>query len=233
MSKATLKRFTERVLWKAGVRLCGWPSDGAPSALAAGPERWGKWSDATLRRFTDAVRDVRGDFVEIGVARGATFHRLVTLAREQGKRAHAFDSFQGMGKPGKHDRKADERGAHLPGDYGVGGKEGFRKLMDAKQAPRESYDLWEGWIPEVFEAYPQTEPFSLAIVDVDHYQPTRDAIRWVWPRVRVGGFMLLDDFAPEWLRESTVAIHEFLREDNRFQFVDQYNNHLMLKRVDA
>lgn len=194
-------------------------------------ERWGVWSDHTLKTYTGRVRDLPGDFAEIGVFRGATFHRLTALAQSQGKIAHAFDSFVGMDEPGEHDRGPAEAGAHLPGKFDVGGPEGFARLMDDYGIERDSYKLWAGWVPDCFTQAPQDLQFSIVILDVDHYQPTVDGLAWLWPRIVPGGYIMLDDCALDWDRESTRAIKEFLAADNQHWLDNYYNNQLMLRKL--
>jgi hypothetical protein len=195
-------------------------------------EHWGVWSDATISKYTSLAADLDGDFAEVGVAKGATFHRLARIASEQGKAAHAIDSFVGMAPPGEHDRKGKEPGAHLEGKFSVGGAEGFAELMTQRGLPRESYQLWEGFIPQVFASIPADTRFSMVILDVDHYQPTRESLQWLWPRLVSGGYLLLDDCSFSTMdRESTRAIKEFLSSANGFWITDYYNNQLVLRKL--
>ncbi|MEM7498737.1 MAG: class I SAM-dependent methyltransferase [Pseudomonadota bacterium] len=192
-------------------------------------ERYGVWSDGTLAEHSDAVKAIHGDFMEIGTAYGKTFNRVARIAHAQGKLAHAVDSFQGMAPPGEHDR-TDEHGAHFKGKFAVGGAEGFCRLIDAYGVPRDHYRTHEGWIPDVFATMPQDLALSFAIIDVDHYAPTRDALDWVWPRMSPGGRMLLDDCGLYWDRESTRAIKEFLAERTGYWIVRYENNQLVLRK---
>jgi hypothetical protein len=200
------------------------------SAFPLKDEKWGSWSDYTLERFSRMAEAVHGDFVEIGVAYGATFHRLVSVAEMQGKMAYGIDSFQGMAPPGPFDRQDFEAGAHTRGKFSSGGAETFRKLMDDRAIRRESYTLYEGFIPEVFQQVPIQLRFSLCIIDVDHYQPTIDSLEYAWPRLSPGGILLLDDCALSWDRESSKAIKEWLSSCNDYWIIDYYNNQLFLSK---
>lgn len=193
-------------------------------------ERWGVWSDRTLQHYSKRAEPVKGDFAEFGVAQGATFYRLARLAHSQGKRAHAFDSFVGMGEPGIYDRRLRQHGAHLPGEFSVGGPEGFRTLIEGCGVPQNSYRLWPGWIPSCFDNVPTSQFFSLAILDVDHYQPTADALNWLWPRLNRGGFLLLDDCTLGWDLESSRAVKEFLAHTSEYWIDDYFNNQLIIKK---
>jgi hypothetical protein len=190
-------------------------------------ESCGVWSDSTLARFAAKAADVRGDFAEIGVAYGRTFQKLVSIAASQGKLAHAFDSFAGMAEPGQFDTNA-----HPKGQFDVGGHEAFARRLDESRISPEEYRLWEGWIPDCFRGYDGSNQFSFAIVDVDHYEPTRLALDWIWLRTSLNGLVLLDDFSPDCAdTESTKAISEFLRSNSQFEILDYYNFQLMIRKV--
>jgi O-methyltransferase len=199
---------------------------GAKPQLPPDRERHhGSWHGADLEWMAKSVRNVPGDFAEIGVYRGAAFRRLAALAHEQSRIAHAFDSFHGMGDPGPED------GEHYPkGKFVVGGPESFMSLMDDAGVPRDHYRLWPGYVPFCFEPFPGQARFSLVLIDVDHYQPTAESLRWAAPRVSRGGILALDDYIPATELLATKAIKEFLARESRFEPVAEFNQQLILRR---
>lgn len=185
----------------------------------------GSWHHADLEWMARTVKDVPGDFAEIGVYRGATFRKLATLAHDQDKIAHAFDSFHGMGDPGPED------GEHYPkGKFDVGGPRAFMSLMDEAGVARDYYRLWPGYIPFCFESFPAQLRFSLVLIDVDHYQPTADSLLWAAPRINRGGILALDDYIPAIDLLATKAIKEFLAIESGFDTVAEFNQHLILRK---
>lgn len=191
----------------------------------AGERRPGFWHHADLEWMAARVRAVPGDFAEIGVFRGAAFRRLAVLAHEQGKLAHAVDSFRGMDDPGPRD------GVQYPkGKFDIGGPEAFAALMSGYGVPSDYYRLWEGYIPECFSRIPAQLGLSLAIIDVDHYEPTRDAIAWAAPRIAPGGILALDDLVPHWEGLAAQAIREFLVTEKRFRRIGEFNCQVILQR---
>jgi O-methyltransferase len=186
----------------------------------------GVWRHADLAWIASQVRDVPGDFVEIGVYRGRSFRKIARLAHEQGKQAHAFDSFVGLNEPGQLD------GAGFPkGMFGVGGKEAFAARMDSYRVPRSMYQLHAGYIPDCFADVPESARFSFALLDVDHYEPTVQALDWVWPRLSQNGVLALDDFLPSHEILATLAIKEFLRRQNDFDIIAYFNQQLILRKI--
>jgi O-methyltransferase len=186
----------------------------------------GSWHSHDLETFTGMARGLPGDFIEIGVWKGYAFHRIVPLAEGQGKTPHAMDSFEGMAPPGEYD------GSHPEGEFDVGGVAGFRKIMeDEWHVGPERYKTWPGFIPQVLGKVPEDVRFSFALLDVDHYQPTVDALKWLWPKLAIGGVLALDDFYPGGSVDCTRAINEFLRARDDFEILSFVNYQLVVQRV--
>lgn len=141
------------------------------------------------------IAGVRGDIAEIGVFQGETFRHLVRLAEKLKRKAHAFDSFNGMNEPGVYDSKDYPKGR-----FSIGGVANFHKLMQKYAVNPNHYEAWEGFIPDCFTKfleYNGEAKFSLVFVDVDHYHPTFLSIAWVQRKISKGGFLVLDDYLPD------------------------------------
>jgi O-methyltransferase len=186
----------------------------------------GKWHDEDLQRWTHTVIDVPGDFAEIGVWQGDTFERLVRHARSQKRRAHAFDSFCGMNDPGPHDDQW-----YPKGKFDIGGVAKFYRLMEQKGIAADSYDVFQGYVPDCFKGVCNSQSYAFVIVDLDHYQPTVDALAFSWTRISPGGMLALDDFVPSHRHHATRAIKEFLRFQTDYDFADFYNQQLFLRKL--
>jgi hypothetical protein len=201
---------------------------GATGAATGQPHVPGSWHPDDLKNFTDRVASVPGDFIEIGVWRGSAFSKTLPAAEKQGKTAHAMDSFQGMAPPGEYDWRPE-------GQFSVGGVEGFKRiLLDEHGISSDRYKTWPGFIPDVLATVPAALRFSFALLDVDNYEPTVDALAWLWPRMNVGGIVALDDFYPGGTDTfCNKAINEFLRQANDFEIVSCVNQQLAIKKVAA
>jgi len=200
--------------------------NGNPLDLPRVARQTGTWDHADIEWLASKVRTVAGDFAEIGVFRGAAFRKLATLASQQGKLAHAFDSFVGMNEP------AAEDGGHYPkGKFDIGGPDQFASLMTEAGVERNCYELWPGYVPDCFAALPLDRRFSLAILDVDHYHPTVDALRWLSPRISRQGILALDDFLPHADILASKAIKEFLLTNHDFERIAFFNQQLILRKL--
>lgn len=121
---------------------------------------------------------------------------------------HVFDSFEGLSMFGPNDEsphfqtptaKAIER-EHFRAD-----PEALRKLVDPKRVR-----IHQGWIPDVLNKAPNIGLLSFANIDVDLYQPTADALRFVYPKLLKGGLIFFDDYGTTFFPGATKAIDEFV-----------------------
>jgi len=215
-------------LTREASRLIARLTSGNPPDLPQVERVAGRWHYSDLKWLAQKVREVPGDFAEIGVFRGYAFRKLAELAAEQHKLAHAFDSFAGMGEPGPED------GTQFPrGKFDIGGPAQFVRLMDEAGVRLDLYKLWVGFVPACFEQVPADLRFSFAIVDLDHYRPTAIALEWIAPRISPGGILALDDFIPGEAGIATRAIREFLAADHDFEKLSCINHQLVLRRLPA
>ncbi len=207
------------------TRLARRLADGNPRDLPAVERRHGSWHHADLEWLAPRVAAIAGDFAEIGVFRGAAFRRLATLAADQHKLAHAFDSFAGMAEP-----TAADGSAYPKGRFDIGGPAEFLRLMDKAGVAREHYRLWPGYVPDCFNAVPPELRFSFVILDLDHYLPTVHALQWLLPRISPGGILALDDYIAGGNALASKAIGEFLAQDRSFDKVAAFNQQLILRK---
>lgn len=142
--------------------------------------------DGVIAPLMSTTRNIPGDVAELGVGRGDTFVRIAEQAYIQKKQCHAFDSFRGLGEPGPHDNAA----RYPRGKFDFGGP---KKLLSKLGPLKQHVTIWEGWIPAVFERVPADVRFSFVHLDLDHYEPTMAALKWLWPRMSPGGILLCHD----------------------------------------
>ncbi len=157
-----------------------------------------------LRNLATWSRDVEGQIAECGSFRGVSSWFIAEATRDTGKVLHLFDSFEGLSTPGSHD------GAHWhEGALAAGEQDCLRTL--GPHAERAV--IHRGWIPERFPDVAD-EQFSFVHVDVDLYEPHRDAIEFFWPRLTVGGLMVFDDYGSAYCPGARRAVDEaFASED--------------------
>lgn len=164
-------------------------------------------TEKRLAELLAKVSPLTGVYAEIGVYKGATFRMLAADAARRGVVAHGFDSFQGMDDP------TDMDGPNYPkGRLSCGGIEWFAQMMRRTGIAGSAYRLHEGFIPRCFDRVPKDQRFRFALVDVDQYQPTLAALRWLWPRMSPGGVVVCDDYFPGASKYASAAIDAFVKD---------------------
>jgi hypothetical protein len=130
-----------------------------------------------------------GALAECGVFRGASaFLMAQSISHDRvGRRLHLFDSFAGLSAPGATD-----------GGYWQAGNLACRQSEVAANLAEfaDLVSFHQGWIPQRFGDVADT-CFCFVHVDVDLYQPTRDALEFFYPRMVAGGLILCDDYGFE------------------------------------
>jgi O-methyltransferase len=138
------------------------------------------------RTLQQALR-LPGDLVECGVFRGGTAlleARTLAMHEDPARRQlHLFDSFQGM----PDDISPAE--SYRSKDLGRTSPEHVRQLLAEYPFAR----LHVGFIPHSFAAI-ELGQVAWAHVDLDIYEPIRDAIAFLYPHLVAGGFLVFDDY---------------------------------------
>ena len=121
---------------------------------------------------------------------------------------HVFDSFKGLSEfreqdmssfqPTKKHRNAER--VHFASD--------FRRVSSLVK-PYGFVKLHKGWIPGVFDGVDVGE-VCFATIDVDLYEPTRDALAFIYPRLTRGGMLFFDDYGYNCFPGAKTAVDEYL-----------------------
>ena len=167
--------------------------------LSCGPERIGKLL-AQYELFS-RVLEVPGEIIECGVFKGASFARWA-MFRElfclpQAKRLIGFDTF-GTYFPADTTRDEALRLAVVDGagDQGISRTDLYCALID--KGCGRNVELVAGDICETVPRYVREHPelkIALLNVDVDFAAATETIMEHMYPRLSVGGVLILDDYA--------------------------------------
>jgi O-methyltransferase len=161
-----------------------------------------------LHQLLLQTEHVHGDVVECGVYKGGSAamlaYDLATLGSV--RLLHLFDTFSGM-------PQADPaRDWHKAGDFAD------TTLDTAKAAVGDRHEPFVQWhagtIPAIFHETDWATvgtAISFAHVDVDLYQSVLDCLEWIWPRLWVGGVIVLDDYGFPTCPGAREAVDEFFR----------------------
>ncbi|HZC28404.1 MAG TPA: TylF/MycF/NovP-related O-methyltransferase [Gaiellaceae bacterium] len=157
-------------------------------------------------------RDVPGDLIETGVWRGGAtiFMRAVLRAyRDTTRRVWAADSFAGLPRPDPGVYPQDEGDAFWTWPH-------LAVPLEEVEANFSRYGLLDdqvrflpGWFRDTLPNAP-IDRLSLLRLDGDMYESTIVALRALYPKLAVGGYVIVDDYAG--VRACKTAVDDFRSE---------------------
>lgn len=186
-------------------------------------------SPERINALVEAVRyvvanGIEGAFVECGVWKGGSMMAAALALRELGDETrdlYLYDTYSGMPPPGDVDHAID----------GLRAKEGFQQAQTSADPahwsrcyssldevrrnvfgtgyPRDRFHFVPG---KVEETLPGNAPPDIALLrlDTDWYESTRHEMIHLYPRLRPGGVLIIDDYG-HW-QGARKAIDEFIAE---------------------
>lgn len=166
--------------------------------------------------LVDAVRycigrEIPGAFAECGVWRGGSVLAMILVLQELGavdRDIYLYDTFEGMTVPSEADvseldgsalevwqeaQREDRRAWHETFGPEVFNEESVRALLLRTGYPAERLHIVRG---PVEQTIPATVAADLALLrlDTDWYESTRHELLHLFPRVRPGGVLIVDDY---------------------------------------
>ena len=149
---------------------------------------------ATLELLCRRLAEVPGAAAELGVYRGFFARCINQLLPE--RKLYLFDSFEGFGE----EAQASEsfQAAHR--------NTAPEKVLSIMPFP-EKIIVKPGFFPDSLNGL--EEQFCLVSLDVDFYQTTLDGLRYFWPRLEKGGYLLLHDWGSPKLPGVAKALADF------------------------
>lgn len=199
--------------------------------------------DARLLALVDAVRycvqrQLSGAFVECGVWRGGSVLAMIRTLQDLGvqdRDVYLYDTFEGMTEPTEADvsdieppaleiwRQAQsEKQVAWPEVFApeLVNEQAVQSLIAATGYPSEHVHFVKG---PVEQTIPGTVPAEIALLrlDTDWYESTRHELIHLFPRLLVGGVLIIDDYG-HW-RGAKKAVDEYFSESH---------SPLLLNRID-
>ena len=152
---------------------------------------------ATLELLCRRLEEVPGAAAELGVYRGFFARCINGLMPE--RRLYLFDSFEGFSE----DACASEsfQAAHR--------NTAVEKVLSVMPHPG-SVTVKPGFFPASLEGL--EERFCLVSLDVDFYRTTLDGLRYFWPRLEKGGYLMLHDWGNPALAGVRQALEDYEAE---------------------
>ena len=152
---------------------------------------------ATLELLCRRLEDVPGAAAELGVYRGFFARCINQLLPE--RRLYLFDSFEGF----------TEEACATDSFQAAHRNTAIDKVLSIMPSP-ENITVKPGFFPGSLDGL--EERFCLVSLDVDFYQATLDGLRYFWPRLEKGGYLMLHDWGSPKLSGVAKALADFEKE---------------------
>lgn len=153
---------------------------------------------ATLELLCRRLADVPGAAAELGVYRGFFARCINQLLPE--RKLYLFDSYEGFSEEANASESFQAAHANTT----------IEKVLAILPYP-EKVIVKPGFFPESLGGL--EEQFCLVSLDVDFYQTTLDGLRYFWPRLEKGGYLLLHDWGSPKLPGVAKALQDFEKEN--------------------
>jgi O-methyltransferase len=228
-------QLVNRLLRYYGVEVRKIPTEPAPNCNDLEP--WVVEIIAKVRPFTMTSEErlsalchagkyiarasIPGDIVECGVWRGGSMMAaaLTLLAEDELRTLHLFDTFEGMPPPGSVDRaiKFESKPASLilqesdkSSDFwAYAAIDEVRTNLASTGYPSDHIQFVRG---RVEETLPSAAPEQISILrlDTDWYESTKWELIHLYPRLAIGGVLIIDDYG--FWEGSKKATDEYISE---------------------
>jgi O-methyltransferase len=154
--------------------------------------------DSLQACVTDVLeQDVPGDLIETGVWRGGAsiFMKGVLAAYGDTERTvWVADSFRGLPAPDAERYPADAGSTfHEMSPLAISSDE-VRDNFARYGLLDDRVRFLEGWFSETLPALTD-ERWAIARLDGDMYESVMDSLRYLYPNLSVGGYLIIDDFS--------------------------------------
>jgi Macrocin-O-methyltransferase (TylF) len=145
---------------------------------------------------------VKGEFAELGVYKGNTAAVLATMARRMGTTAWILDTFEGFNP------------ADLVGPDSMQKTQFADTSLEAVRAlvGEENVRYVRGYFPDSASQMPDGLRFAFVHIDCDLYLPISHALRYFYPRLLPGGYLVIHDYASLAWRGAEQAVDEFFSD---------------------
>lgn len=167
--------------------------------------------------LSDVIENnIAGDFVETGVWKGGAcilaYHVIKNLNSD--KKVWAFDSFEGLPKPNPDKYPVDAGDGHWTIDslrVSVDSvKENFRIFGEIEV---DNPIFVKGWFKDTMPVN-TVKDISVLRLDGDMYESTIDVLNYLYPKLSVGGYCIIDDFGHKGAKAAVLDYRkQYLIED--------------------
>ena len=166
---------------------------------------------------------VPGDLIETGVWRGGVVIFMRAILEAYGDRERtvfAADSFRGLPPPDETAYPADaESQLHTAEPLAISRRRGRAQPRPLRIWPTSRVQFLEGWFKDTLPTVAD-RAWSVIRLDGDMYESTMDGLVNLYPRLSVGGFLIVDDYTFEPCRQAVADYRAANAIDDPIEEID-------------
>src|SRR5262249_16478895 len=154
-------------------------------------------------------RNVPGDLIETGVWRGGATIFMRAVLKAYGMRERKVwvgDSFQGLPRPNAKKYPADKGDTHYTLTHLAVSLEQVKKNFAKYGLLDDQVCFLKGWFKDTLPTAPIGK-LAVMRLDGDLYESTMDALTSLYPKLSVGGYVIIDDYGC--IPACRAAVHDF------------------------
>lgn len=191
--------------YKKNDRLIGW--------TLSDPNRM-----AMFYLLLDNIKDLKGDFAEVGTHQGHTA-RVIFENKEDDQKLFIFDTFEGFDIK---DVKVEEKIGVITsaGHFSNTSIEVVNKEITGNKDGAPSLITRKGYFPKTFYDL-ENEKFKFVHLDADLYNPMKAGLDLFYPQLVKGGYLLIHDYGGGY-EGTRKAVHEFM-ENKEITLIPMYD----------
>lgn len=173
-------------------------------------------------------KNIKGDFVELGVYKGFTAKLIHYYAPD--RKLHLFDTFEGFTERGAIHEQKNTGVSVSASDFSDTGLEKVRNYISPQN---RNVFFYKGYFPESIPANFNTLKFAFVHLDADLYEPTFKGLEYFYPRISERGILLIHDYNA-WLGARTAVDMFFAdKKEIPIPMPDKSGSALVIKQRDS
>lgn len=177
-----------------------------------------------------------GDFIETGVWRGGSCIFMSAILRAYGitdRSVYVCDSFEGLPPPKEHEYPADRGDTHHTAPFLAVGLEQVQTNFEGYDLLTDQVKFVKGWFSDTLPTL-EVEKLALLRLDGDMYESTIVALENLYPKLSVGGYVIVDDYGLPNCRRAIADYREFHGIDTELISIDNSSVYFKkIKELDA
>ena len=139
--------------------------------------------------LVERVKEIPGDFAELGVYKGDSAHILHLM--DPSRNFHLFDTFEGFTEKDLSIEEG-EAATYTKHNFADTSLERVKERLGSRQ-----FIYHKGYFPETAKEADRGK-FALVNMDADLYNPTKAGLEFFYPRLTPGGVIIVHDYNPDW-----------------------------------